>query len=230
MPIIYALIVDALFPFFTLGMTRHISTHAVSQSHIPITQKYQSVTDYYKLCDTTNEAGCDRCRPRVSMICCDICHPEEFAKYHVSIPEKGQKMAAKSHIKAFDMTSKDKELKNAIENWCYEKALSKFRSTTIRTLGVRIFMSDQVISRIVGCAHYHKISTVDHLLKETDWTKERVSEYGEDILSLIYQHSPPASETEVGPGPFRKRAQVKCRACQEFGHNSMIMIFLCLYI
>ena len=90
-------------------------------------------------------------------------------------------------------------------------------------------MSNEVINRIVGCAHYHKITTVDDLLKETDWLRERVSEYGEDILSLIRQHCPPASETEVGPGPSRKRAQVKCGACQEFGHNStIIFFFLCM--
>ena len=61
--------------------------------------------------------GCDRCRPRVSEICCDICHPEEFAKYHVSVPEKAQKMAAKFHIKTYVMTSQDNELKQAIEHW-----------------------------------------------------------------------------------------------------------------
>ncbi|KAF8158138.1 hypothetical protein B0H34DRAFT_443129 [Crassisporium funariophilum] len=82
-------------------------------------------------------------------------------------------------------------------------------------------MSDQVITRIVGCAHYHKISTVDNLLKETDWTRERVSEYGEDILLLIRQHfPPPASGVDVGTGTSRKHAPVKCSACQEFGHNS----------
>jgi hypothetical protein len=136
-------------------------------------------------------------------------------------------MAAKSHIKAFDMTSQDNELKQEIQNWRHEKAVSKFRATTIRTLGVHIFMSDQVISRIVGCAHYHKISTVDDLLKETDWTRERVSEYGEDLLSIIRrQHCPPASGAEVGTGPSRKRAQVKCSACHEFGHNSMFITFV----
>lgn len=138
-------------------------------------------------------------------------------------------MAGKSHIKTYIMTSQDNELKRAIEHWRHEKALSKFQATTIQTLGVRIFMSNQVISRIVGCAHYHKITTVDDLLKETDWMRERVSEYGEDILSLIQQHCPPASEIEVSAGPSRKRAQVKCRACHEFGHNSTNMILFLLH-
>ena len=137
-------------------------------------------------------------------------------------------MAAKFHIKTYVMTSQDNDLKQALEHWRHEKALSKFRATTIQTLGVRIFMSNQVISRIVGCAHYHKITTVDDLLKETDWMRERVSEYGEDILSLICQHCPPAAETEVDSRPSRKRAQVKCSACQEFGHNSTILLFFSL--
>ena len=204
---------------------RNDKTRKCSRVHLtfPSLTKYNPATDYFTLCDTTKETGCDRCRPHVSAICCDFCHPEEFAKYHISVPEKSQKMASKSHIKAFDMTPEDTKLKHAIQTWRHEKANLKFRAATVRTLGIRIFMSDEVLNRIVGCAHYGKISTVDDLFKETDWTRERVSDYGEDILSLIHQHHPPVTETPSSESS-RKHAQVRCRACKEFGHNSMYNI------
>ena len=236
-------------------MTGHISVHTVCFVFPSLIRYDPIATDYFTLCDTTKDTGCDCCWPRVFPICCNICHPEEFwirlsgysfysrsfrryspdclsfsdflrfraqlwyswqralgyfwcfqvmatlswrfylsywccywpqesAKYHISVPKKAQKMAVKSHIKQFDLTSKDIQLRNAIQKWWQEKAISKFWHTTIQTLGVRIFMSDQVINCIIGCAHYNKISTVDHLLKETNWTKERISEYGEDIHHL----------------------------------------------
>jgi len=210
-------------------MTRQVcKSHAVHLIFPSLIPHNSIATDYFTLYDSTKETGCDHCRPCISGVCCDICHPKEFSKFHIHLPEKAQKMAAKSHIKAFDMTPQDTNLKHAIQNWRHEKALSKFWATTARTLGIQIFMSNQIINCIVGCAHYGKISTVDKLLKETDWTRERVSDYGEDILSLIHQHHPPASETEVGPSSH-KRAQVRCSACKEFGHNSVFIIsFACV--
>jgi hypothetical protein len=174
--------------------------------------------DHHKLCDDTKAAGCDRCRPLTSTTCCDLCDPEEFEKYNIDVPEKVPKISSKSRIKPFDMTPKDTGFKQALQNWREKTAVTKFRASTIRTLGVRIFMSEQVLTRIVECAHYNKILTVEDLSKETIWDKERVTQYGEEIVNMIFFHYPPAPVLEREESSTRKR--VKCGACGAEGHIS----------
>ena len=61
----------------------------------------------------------------------------------------------------------DKALKTALYDWRDRTAPLEFRPSVLKTLGSKVFISDQIIARIVECAHAGKITTTAELLKET---------------------------------------------------------------
>jgi hypothetical protein len=82
-------------------------------------------------------------------------------------------------------------------------------------------MPDQILNRIVDCAHAGKISNIEQLAKESGWTKERLAEYGEDLVKMVLEHYPPSPPPEPAEaGTKRKRAPARCSACHELGHKS----------
>jgi hypothetical protein len=80
-------------------------------------------------------------------------------------------MPQKSNIKPFPMMTVDKALKTALYDWRNRTAPLEFRPSILKTLGSKVFISDQIISRIVECAHAGKITTTAELIKETGWRK-----------------------------------------------------------
>lgn len=131
-------------------------------------------------------------------------------------------MSSKSHIKPYDPGENDLALKKELQEWRRHTALKKFRAATVQTLGVRILMSDEILQRLVDGAHVRKITTVEQLSKETGWTKERVDEFGEDILAIIQKCSPLMTTEEPTP---RKRNASRCSGCGEVGHISTTFFF-----
>jgi hypothetical protein len=197
-----------------------------------------TATDDYKLCNTELPSGCGRCTPRTSHICCDLCHPNFFRKYLPDF-EKQSRSAVKSNVKSFGMLPADHALKAALVRWRRETSLQKLGTAVVRTYGAKVFISDQIIERLVVCAHAHKLAGVDDIVKETGWRKDRAEEYGDALLKIIHAHTPlpvpPSTAPPTGADntsraaqvipdaglTTRKRRPAKCSKCHQEGHISM---------
>lgn len=84
--------------------------------------KMSVATNDYILCDESLPEGCNHCRPQITDICCDLCHPDAFQKFYVQIGEKVSKAVGKSQIKAYTMISTDHKLQDALFDWRDEYA------------------------------------------------------------------------------------------------------------
>ena len=66
-------------------------------------------------------------------------------------------------------------LRNALHEFRKEKTIEKFGCACLRDTGPGIIMADDVLFRILDCAHFNVIETPEQLAKETRWS--RVSDY-----------------------------------------------------
>lgn len=122
------------------------------------------------------------------------------------------------------MTAVDNNLQKALFDWRDEQVAAKFDPSVIETFGSALILSDEIILRIVDCAHASKLSTIPHLIKETGWREDWANELGDSLLSVVHQHHPTV-QVAVGHGfeastGTRKRGLVTCSACGTKGHNS----------
>jgi len=181
---------------------------------------------FHLLCDPTSPSGCSRCRPRSATVCCDLCDPDAFEYLNRTSTDPKARAPAKSSIKKFDMTATDYNFQAALFDWRDESAPRKFSAAIIEDIGSHIFMSDEIINRIIKCAHVGKLSSLSDLHKETKWRKEWVQEFGESILALARQFYPPQparpmdSPSNDTGATSRKRGPFKCSACGNLGHTS----------
>jgi hypothetical protein len=132
----------------------------------------------------------------------------------------------------YQMTSRDMSLRTALHEFCREKTIEKFGRACLRDTGLGIIMADDVLFRIVDCAHFNGIETTEQLAKETRWS--RASKYGDQIVGIILHHCPkpvpPAvtplctadvnNLTAAGQAALRPIAIRRCGACQLTGHIS----------
>lgn len=169
-----------------------------------------------------------------------MCNQEHFATVGVVSSQAPKPAPRKSHIKPFETTSGDRDLRTALREWRDAQALIKYGSSTCRTYGSKLLMSDEIVSRIVECAHAHKLGTLANLRKETHWRNDFVDEYGPSILALVQAHHPisaPSVPSEPStslpgeaaptsgvvpsaPAANRKRRPPTCSRCRQVGHNS----------
>ncbi|KII86189.1 hypothetical protein PLICRDRAFT_114321, partial [Plicaturopsis crispa FD-325 SS-3] len=205
------------------------------------------VNDDHKRCDPTDANGCQRCAPRTSRLCCDLCHPDDFAEFAIAPANVAKQKAApkKSNIKKFDMGAADHNFKRALVVWRQEKAVLQLGRILVRTYGPKVFMSDEIVDRLVECAHAHKLTNVEGIKKETRWRADWAEKYGPSLLELVTAHypapAPPA--TVLRPGALetnlantatnrspvvaattQKRKTIKCSRCNQEGHISTSFI------
>lgn len=183
-----------------------------------------SATDDHMKCDETNPLGCPRCCPKLTDICCDICNPTELQDRLTTLTiARPTRAPPKSHIKPYTKTLVHFNLRDKIFEWRLENAVKKLGVLAIRKYGPELFLSDQLVDRIVDCAHHGKITLCDHLLKETHWRKDRVDEFGESLLTVL--RSLPlslAAPVNSALPSISAKAPVKerrCGACGITGHN-----------
>ncbi|KAF7966472.1 hypothetical protein HWV62_38172 [Athelia sp. TMB] len=207
--------------------------------HKPVKLYFDGPTkpaDVHHLCDKTIRAGCSRCAPHTSSLCCDTCHPEHFDSLFISQPpEKIARAPNRSCIKAYEATNMEKDLKSELRVWREEQAVVVLGRMTVRKWGAILFMSDEIIQRIVDCAHDKKITTADHIAKETRWRRDYVDKCADSILALINKHVPPspvppppasrvlaaldADESNTSAPAKRVRQPNRCGLCKALGHN-----------
>lgn len=130
----------------------------------------------------------------------------------------------------------DNNLKEGLRVWRREQATAILGQQKVRKWGAILFMSDEIVQRIVDCAHGGKISTAEHIAKETQWRRDYVDRCAVSLLALIALHAPqppppaaPASKVlaalsandpGIGAGPAKR--VLRCGACKELGHTSKL--------
>ncbi|RDB20670.1 ATP-dependent DNA helicase RecQ [Hypsizygus marmoreus] len=214
-------------------MDDFINAHVCIHCRRTVPQLYfgndHTPTNQHILCDSTTEAGCSRCAPKVAIICCDLCDPEHFKQYIVPF-EKQTRSSAKSNIKPFEMTPADHNLKTALFDWRRQHAVAKFGQVVVRRLGAKMLISDKIVERLVICAHAQKLPTVNDIVKETGWKRDWADELGESLLAVIHSYFPPpaAASSSSAPGveQVMKRKPPKCSKCKAEGHIIIVLFVL----
>jgi hypothetical protein len=81
------------------------------------------------------------------------------------------------------MASTDFKLIDALDDWQEDTAQKLYGQAHLHDLGPGLVMPNNILNRIVECAHFHKIKSPADLLRETHWSG--VDEHGDDIVTLI---------------------------------------------
>ena len=182
--------------------------------------------------------GCERCRPVLAMLCCDI-HEPTLSTSYMSTVIKTPCQSCRSWLPTLkDIGEQDAPLCLDLELWQRDQAKKEYGPGHACNLGPGLVMGVSTRDRIVDCARYVKIKTTEHLERETKWT--RVMEYGPEIINIIQKHYPlkfpptiiehrmPLSDpndqltSHVNSSILQPtKHQVTCSACHKQGHIRM---------
>ncbi|KAJ7721901.1 P-loop containing nucleoside triphosphate hydrolase protein [Mycena metata] len=178
--------------------------------------------------------GCPRCAAQTPPICCELCTPAHFANFaHVDLPLKGQVAPSRSRLAEYKADALDMKLRDVLHQFRRDKTTTKFGRIVLKNSGPGMVMSNEVLQRIVDCAHFHKIRSTEQLARETRWAS--AGEFGAEVLALILEHRPPPVEAPPAPpvlvtvtplGPSATNAETtgrsvrvrKCNKCRTPGH------------
>jgi hypothetical protein len=149
-----------------------------------------------------------------------------------------QKGPGKYPVKKFKHTKNDQALSAALHTYRKTAVKAEFQSPSFReACGPALFMTNRVRERLVGLAHYGKVTSLDTLKYElrSDWDSDFLERHGPAILDLVNEHCPPPAPPKPrtaasGPDgqPERPSAKYSCRSCGKVGHKRKL--FLCFVI
>lgn len=105
-------------------------------------------------------------------------------------------------------------------------------ATIVQLYGAKMFMTNNIIARIVACAALGKLTTLEQLDKETGWDVDWAGQHKTELLNLIHKFFPtksppptlsttttqPTASSEV-PLPSKPK-ELHCRRCGGTGHIS----------
>lgn len=173
---------------------------------------------FHLLCDDTSPEGCSRCSPKVSRICCDLCHPHSFTNVAPIVIPTSSRGPNRTNVKQYDAAEHDRELFSELQKWRDEKAMVALGYATFEEWGAEMFMSDETLQRLVDCAHVGKLQTVEAIHRETHWRKDHIAKFSPSLLEIITLCAPAPSVPPV------KSTTRNCSACGNPGHNSKQMV------
>ncbi|KAJ7677684.1 P-loop containing nucleoside triphosphate hydrolase protein [Mycena polygramma] len=185
----------------------------------------------HRECQPRFANGCPRCIVKSPTLCCELCSPDDFADFaRVTIP-KPKQQPSRTRLADYVRDKNDCTLRDDLHLLRKERTIQTISAASFRSHGAGSIMPDEVLDRIVDCAHFYKITTLADLLRETTW--HRVAEDGARVLSLISRHKPappPAPDTLILGTPLRavnlnsapstSKAPRRCGNCLQLGHNS----------
>lgn len=129
------------------------------------------------------------------------------------------------------------KLYDALEDWREEKTIQVYGWAHFQNLGPTLIMPTDVLTRIVDCAHYFKISSKADLARETKW--DEVENWGTEVVELILKILPLPAPPLPSPAPTTlrmlpiqgtgtvsapltaSRKLVTCSRCGNTGHNGL---------
>lgn len=100
-------------------------------------------------------------------------------------------------------------LAQVLNAWRQNVAIERYGLAVFREVGSDLVLPDQLLERLVDCAHWGKIRTIEDLQREVDWGL--VDELGPTVVNLINTVSPPlprARATRMAP-PHPSRSTVR---------------------
>ncbi|KAJ6494591.1 P-loop containing nucleoside triphosphate hydrolase protein [Mycena vulgaris] len=104
--------------------------------------------------------GCTRCKMNASKLCCELCSPADFTDLaRVDIGKPPQK-PSRSRVPAFQAEAADMALRNDLHTFRKDRTIEVLGRASFRNHGAGAIMSDEVLHRVVDCAHSGKIQTV----------------------------------------------------------------------
>lgn len=141
----------------------------------------------------------------------------------------------------------DINLKEGLKLWRREQAIAILGQQKVRKWGAVLFMSDEIVQRLVDCAHDGKIRTAEHIAKETRWRGDYIEQCAVSLLAVIAAHSLPLPAVTVAPTPASRvltllatnnpsigtptKQTMKCSACKGMGHTSKFFPrYICFFI
>lgn len=103
------------------------------------------------------------------------------------------------------MGPEEQELCEALEDWREEKTHEIHGESHLIDIGPSIIMPDGVLDRILACAHYLKIRSIEDLRQETHWSK--TNQFGIEVISLIHHIIPiPVTSALLTTTPLQPRS------------------------
>lgn len=131
-------------------------------------------------------------------------------------------------------------LRNALHEFRRAATTKKFSRAVLKNSGPGVVMSNEVLQRIVDCAHWHKIESPEQLEKETRWAG--AAEFGEEVIILINEHCPrpaaPDDDTSAPLGVHNENQATsstaakksrKCSKCDAADHIGIFPLCFRLY-
>lgn len=90
---------------------------------------------------------------------------------------------------------------NALQEWREAKALERFDVGDVYEFGAKLVMTREIMSRVIDCWAFGKITNTKELRKETNWAMEWVRSCGKSLVDLIQSYSPvkPMELTDDNP-------------------------------
>lgn len=188
-------------------------------------------------CQPNREGGCPRCIIPSPTICCSLHTPDRFKTFARTDTDKTNGKTRRSRVDdKYEADAVDMQLRNALNTFRRDQTTSIFGWAALINLGPALIMSDEVLHRIVDCAHVHKIRTKEDLVKETQWP--RAQEDGDAVLAIVATHRPLPASTPAPtttplhpqsmnhapatlpstPTPKPSKLASKCGACGIRGH------------
>src|ERR1700676_4116814 len=76
----------------------------------------------------------------------------------------------RAHIADYKADKYDMSLHDALNEFCEQETIKKFGLSRLKNSGPGLIMPNEVLERIVDCAHEQKIMTKEHLQLKTHWS------------------------------------------------------------
>ncbi|KAF7338859.1 p-loop containing nucleoside triphosphate hydrolase protein [Mycena sanguinolenta] len=173
-----------------------------------------------------------QCRPDLPDGCPPLRRTAYFEQFGlVDLPVKDQAAPSRSRIpSSYEADALDMNLRDALHAFRRAATITKYSRAVLRDSGPGVVMSNEILERIVDCAHHFKIQSVEQLTRETRWAF--ASEFGMAVVDLIKEHRPwpeppPAPETSTPLAPRNNNDETptgrsiqvrKCSKCQASDH------------
>jgi hypothetical protein len=205
--------------------------------------RFRSTADHTK-CDPYTLGGCERCRPKMPSVCCDIHAPAAFDIFDFTpAPTKvasTRKLPVKA-ISADDAEDVDNTLSKALHHYRQDMATKLFPRSLVVQLGPLLFMTNGVLDRIAGLARSGKLTSVKVLARQVEWRYS--AKYGPAVLDLVRKTHPHNVETAAPVADATTDTQdnsavptssgrkpMTCKACGGVGHRSALLYTRCVEV
>ncbi|KAJ6570683.1 P-loop containing nucleoside triphosphate hydrolase protein [Mycena sp. CBHHK59/15] len=178
----------------------------------------------HKECRADLPDGCLRCVSKTPLICCELCTPAHFESFAIVDLPKVPPIPSKSRIRPYKAEASDMDLRDALHQFRRTATETKFSRAVLKNSGPGLVMSNEVLQRIVDCAHVYKIQSIEQLARETRWAG--ATEFGFEVVALINEHRPvPTPPILLTSTPLSVRDENtpstnsrKCSKCKATGH------------